>query len=159
MTFISCRRRLTKVLAGATRGEKKEVRLGRPSDVIGCWYHFQECWSIRIIHHLLDTTLNHVHRQFEMAYQLVLQSHQSPGSNIRYHHLASSASTSLLTPWWVYIYSWWKPVLAENPLYFIFSGLLLCSSDFYRCQSGRRCTLPFFLTIFIISPSQVFHLY
>ena len=37
-------------------------------------------------------------------------------------------------------------VLAESSLYFIFSLGSLCSSHVYRHESGRCCTLPFFLT-------------
>jgi hypothetical protein len=49
-------------------------------------YHqlpFQECWSVCVIHKLPDATPDHVHCQFDMAYQFVLQSQQSPGINIR----------------------------------------------------------------------------
>ena len=42
-----------------------------------------ECWSIRVIHKLPDTTPDHVRRQHETAYQLVLKSRQFPGINIR----------------------------------------------------------------------------
>ena len=49
--------------------------------------------------------------------------------------------------------------MAESSIYFIFSPGSLCSSDVYRCESGRCCTLPFFLTFFIISSFQVFLLY
>jgi hypothetical protein len=38
-------------------------------------------------------------------------------------------------------------VLAESPLYFIFSPESLRSSDVYRRESGRCHTLPFFLSI------------
>ena len=41
---------------------------------------------------------NHVCRQFEMAYQLLLQSWQSPGINIWNPHSASPIPTSLLPP-------------------------------------------------------------
>ena len=44
---------------------------------------FQECWSVRVIHKLRDTTPDHVHCQHEMAYQLILKSRQFPGINIR----------------------------------------------------------------------------
>ena len=44
---------------------------------------FQECWSVRVIHKLPDTTPNHVRHQHETAYQLVLKSHQFPGINIQ----------------------------------------------------------------------------
>ena len=44
---------------------------------------FQECWSVRVIHKLPDTTPNHVRRQHERAYQLVLKSCQFSGINIR----------------------------------------------------------------------------
>ena len=40
-------------------------------------------------------------------------------------------------------------VLAESSLYFIFSLGFFCSSDVYRHESGRCCTLPCFLTFFI----------
>ena len=42
---------------------------------------FLEC-STRIIHKLTEATPDHTCRQFEMAYQLVLQSRQSTGINI-----------------------------------------------------------------------------
>ena len=35
---------------------------------------FQECWSVSVIHKLPDSTPDHIRRQFETAYQLVLQS-------------------------------------------------------------------------------------
>ena len=44
---------------------------------------FQDCWSVSNIHKLPDSTPGHIHRQFEIAYQLVLQSHHTPGLNIR----------------------------------------------------------------------------
>jgi len=44
-------------------------------------------------------------------------------------------------------------VLAENS--FIFSLGSLCYPDIYRCESGKCCTLPFFLT----SLFKVFLLY
>ena len=44
---------------------------------------FQECLSVRVIHKLPDTTPDHVCRQHETAYQLVLKSRQFPGINIR----------------------------------------------------------------------------
>ena len=34
---------------------------------------FQECWSVSVIHKLPDSTPDHIRRQFETAYQLVLQ--------------------------------------------------------------------------------------
>ena len=40
-----------------------------------------------------------------------------------------------------------------------FSPDYLHYCDVYRCESGRCCTLPFFLTFSIILPSQVFPLY
>ena len=43
---------------------------------------FQECWSIRVIHKLPEATPNHIRRQYKMAYQLVLKSHQFPGISI-----------------------------------------------------------------------------
>ena len=43
---------------------------------------FQECLSIHIIHKLPDATPEHVFCQFEIAYQLILQSRQFPGINI-----------------------------------------------------------------------------
>ena len=42
---------------------------------------------------------------------------------------------------------------------FIFSPGSLCYSNVYRHESGRYCTLPFFITFFIISSLQVFLLY
>ena len=44
---------------------------------------FPECWSVRIIHRLPDATPDYVRCQFRMAYQLILQSRQSPGINIQ----------------------------------------------------------------------------
>ena len=35
---------------------------------------FQDCWYVSIIHKLPDSTPDHIRRQFEIAYQLVLQS-------------------------------------------------------------------------------------
>ena len=49
-------------------------------------------------------------------------------------------------------------VLAKSSI-FIFSSGTLCYGDVYRCGSGSCCSLPFFLTFFIISPFQVFLLY
>ena len=43
----------------------------------------QGCFYQSIIHKLLDATPNHVRRQYETAYQLVLKSCQFPGINIR----------------------------------------------------------------------------
>ena len=43
---------------------------------------FQDCWSVSVIHKLPDTTPDHIHRQFETEYQLVLQSRHDPGLNI-----------------------------------------------------------------------------
>ena len=34
----------------------------------------QKCWSVSVIHKLSDSTPGHIRRQFETAYQLVLQS-------------------------------------------------------------------------------------
>ena len=34
---------------------------------------FQECWSVSVMHKLPDSTPDHIRRQFETAYQLVLQ--------------------------------------------------------------------------------------
>ena len=44
---------------------------------------FQECWSVSVIHKLPDYTPDDVRRQFETAYQLVVQSRHTPGLNIR----------------------------------------------------------------------------
>ena len=44
---------------------------------------FQKCWSVSVIHKLPDSTPGHIRRQFETAYQLVLQSRHNPGLNIR----------------------------------------------------------------------------
>ena len=44
---------------------------------------FQHCWSVSVIHKLPDSTPDHICRQFEIAYQLVLQSRHTPGLNIR----------------------------------------------------------------------------
>ena len=41
-------------------------------------------------------------------------------------------------------------VLAESSLYFNFSSGSFCSNDVYRCESGRCCTFPFFLTFFYV---------
>ena len=54
--------------------------------------HFQECWSIRVIHKLPDATPDHVRHQYQTAYHLVLKSRQFPGINIRQPHSASSPS-------------------------------------------------------------------
>ena len=43
---------------------------------------FQKCWSVSVIHKLADSTPDHIRRQFETAYQLVLQSRHNPGLNI-----------------------------------------------------------------------------
>ena len=45
-------------------------------------------------------------------------------------------------------------VLAEISLYLIFSLGSFCPSDVYRHESGRCCTLPFFLTFFIMSGGE-----
>jgi len=58
----------------------------------------------------------------------------------------------------VYICSWWKPQFWLKALYFIFSQGSLYSSDVYRCESGKCCTLPFFLT-FIFHYLNKFLLY
>ena len=42
-------------------------------------------------------------------------------------------------------------VLAESSIHFIFSQSSFCPSNVYRHESGRCCTLPFFLTFFICS--------
>ena len=44
---------------------------------------FQDCWSVSLIHKLPDSTPDHIRRQCEIAYQLVLQSCHTPGLNIR----------------------------------------------------------------------------
>ena len=44
---------------------------------------FQDCWSVSIIHKLPASTPDHIRRQFEIAYHLVLQSRHTPGLNIR----------------------------------------------------------------------------
>ena len=44
---------------------------------------FQECWPVRVIHKLPDPTPDHIRRQYETAFQLVLKSRQFPGINIR----------------------------------------------------------------------------
>ena len=44
---------------------------------------FQDCWSVSNIHKLPDSTPDYIRRQFEIAYQLVLQSRHIPGLNIR----------------------------------------------------------------------------
>ena len=44
---------------------------------------FQDCWSVSTIHKLPDSTPDHIRHQFEIAYQLVLQSRHTPGLNIR----------------------------------------------------------------------------
>ena len=44
---------------------------------------FQDCWSFSILHKLPDSIPDHIRRQFEIAYQLVLQSRHTPGLNIR----------------------------------------------------------------------------
>ena len=44
---------------------------------------FQDCWSVIVIHNLPDSTPDHIPRQFQIAYQLVIQScHHTPGLNI-----------------------------------------------------------------------------
>ena len=43
---------------------------------------FHDCWSISIIHNLPDSTPDRIRRQFEIAYQLILQSHHIPSLNI-----------------------------------------------------------------------------
>ena len=40
----------------------------------------QECWSVNVIHKLPDSTPDHIHHQFETAYQLILQSRHTPDS-------------------------------------------------------------------------------
>ena len=48
---------------------------------------FQECWSVRVIHKLPNSTPDHIHCQFETAYQLVLQSRHTPISTSVNHPL------------------------------------------------------------------------
>ena len=60
---------------------------------------FQECWSVSVIHKLPDSTPNHIRRQFEIAYQLLLQSWHTPDStsvNPPHSTLASAALKVLL---------------------------------------------------------------
>ena len=52
-----------------------------------------------------------------------------------------------------------KATVLLKALYFIFSLNSLHSSDVYRHESGRCCTLSCFLKFFIISALQVFLLY
>ena len=42
---------------------------------------FQECWSVGVIHKLPDSTPDHIHCQFEIAYQLVLHIRHITGLN------------------------------------------------------------------------------
>ena len=42
---------------------------------------FQECWSVSVVHKLSDCTPDHICRQFETAYQLVLQSRYTSDLN------------------------------------------------------------------------------
>ena len=44
---------------------------------------FQKCWSVSVIYKVPDSTPDHISRQFETAYQLVLQSRHNPSLNIR----------------------------------------------------------------------------
>ena len=97
VAFISCRSRLTKVLAGAARGKKGSKGVGGLPPVAPA------------------TTL------ISLSLQLMKAT-----------------------------------VLTKCSLYFILLPGSLCSSDVYRCKSGRCCTLTFFLTFFIISPFQAF---
>ena len=46
-------------------------------------FHFKIVGLLVTIHKLLHSTPDHIHRQFEIAYQLVLQSHHTPRLNIR----------------------------------------------------------------------------
>ena len=47
-------------------------------------------------------------------------------------------------------------VLAESSSYFIFSPGYLPYYNVYRCESGRCCLFPFFLTLIILLTFQVF---
>ena len=103
-------------------------------------------------------TLDHVCHQIEKAYQLVLQSRQSPSIT------QPSASTTLtsLSPLAVLaktLVSLLLQLLAESSLYLIFSLGSLPYSDVFKRKSGRCSTLPFFLRFFIVSSFQVFVLY
>ena len=116
---------------------------------------FQECWSVCVIHKLLDVTSDHVCHQLETTYQLVIptvsQYHIPVTSLILpclyfpFSPLATPANTlvSLL------LQLMKATVLAESSiLYFIFSLGSLCFGDVYRCEPDSCWTLPFFLTFF-----------
>ena len=54
-----------------------------PESAIGYYYYpFQACWSVNVIHKLPDSTPDHIHCQYQTAYQLVLHSRHTPGLNI-----------------------------------------------------------------------------
>ena len=44
---------------------------------------FQDCWSVSIFNKLPDSSPDHIFRQFEIVHQYVIQSHHTPGLNIR----------------------------------------------------------------------------
>ena len=54
---------------------------------------FQECWSVSVIHKLPNSTSDHIRHQFQTAYQLLLQSHHTPGLNIPLFHPRPTALT------------------------------------------------------------------
>ena len=107
---------------------------------------------------------NDVLCQYEMAYQLVLKSHQFPGINITWPPpllLPVSPLAAPATLWSVYIYSWWKSqcwlkALEIYPL----SSWSVCFNEMYRHQSGRCHSISLISKyFFIILPFQIFLLY
>ena len=66
--------RLTIGVVGSTGERREDVEMKRKSE--------KDCWSLSIIHKLPDSAPDHIRHQFEIAYQLVLQSRHTPGLNI-----------------------------------------------------------------------------
>ena len=64
-------------------GHRFTTTVSNPDLPVAIHTQSQESWSVSVIHKLPDSTPDHIRRQFETAYQLVLQSRHNPGLNIR----------------------------------------------------------------------------
>ena len=88
-------------------------------------FHFQECWSVCVIHKLPDSTPDHIRRQFETVYQLVLQSQHTPGLNI---HKPPNSTLSQVTLkvliQSVLFYCWGRPLWFGQNINFCFVSSL-----------------------------------
>ena len=74
---------------------------------------FQECWSVSVIHKLPDSTPDHIRRQFETAYQLVLPSVNPPHSTLA----LAALKVSLQSP---VFYCWGRPLWFGRSIHFRF---------------------------------------